>query len=253
MRRSLLTRLIEATAENLRFRDRVALFELGSVYHARADRELPDEPRRVALVMTGPADVKSWRGGGATPRALDFYDAKGVVESLLARLEVPAEWEAGQHPSTYPGRTAIVRSETRSLGHVGELHPRVREQWGLGDGSVVIADLDLEAIEAAGGVVRPFKAFSAFPAVKRDLAVVVPEAVSAGEVADLIRRTGGKLLVDLELFDLYRGRQIGSGNKSLAYSLSFQAKDKTLEGKVADGFRGRIIKALEDAFDAEPR
>jgi len=261
MRRSILTGLLEATANNLRYRDRVALFELGRVFHPRRDGAaaadvLPDEPRRIGLVMTGPAEAASWRPQTARsddPRALDFYDAKGAVERLLADLEIEATWAPGAHPSFHPGRTAEVRAGEACLGHVGELHPAVRARWGLGDRPVAVAELDLDALEAAAGRVRPFRPFSSFPPVLRDLAVVVGEEVPAAAAEAVIRGAGGALLADVRLFDLYRGPQVGAGKKSLAWSLVFQAPDKTLEGTVADGLRERIVRALGREIDAEVR
>ncbi|RIL10582.1 phenylalanine--tRNA ligase subunit beta [bacterium] len=251
LRRSILTGLLEATAGNLRFRDRVALFELGRVFHPRPGEALPDEPRRLGVVLTGAAEAAGWRTGGG--RKLDFYDAKGAVERVLAALEVDAAWSPGRHASFHPGRTAEVRSGDAVLGHVGELHPLVRRQWGLGDDPVAAADLDLDALERAAGRVRPFRPFSVYPAMLRDLAVVVDEAVAAADVEAAIRRAGGALLADVVLFDVYRGAQVGAGKKSLAWSLTLQAPDKTLEGKVADGARARIVKALERELGAAAR
>lgn len=253
LRRSILSGLLEATASNLRFRERVALFELGRVFHPRPGTVdgLPDEPRRLGIVLTGPATEISWRD--RSERALDFYDAKGAVERLCEALGIAATWSAGSHPSLHPGRTAEVTAGEVLLGHVGELHPVVREQWDLGERPVAVADLDLDALQSVAGRLRPFVPFSQYPAVHRDLAVAVAESVRADEVAAVIRRVGGPLLVDLRLFDIYRGAQAGAGRKSLAWTLVFQAADKTLEGKVVDGFRERIVAALGRELGAERR
>ncbi len=251
LRRSILTGLLEAAASNLRYRDRIALFELGRVFHPRPGEGLPDEPRRLGLVMTGATEDRGWRAAGG--RGLDFYDAKGAVERVLAALEIEAAWAPGAHPSLHPGRTAEARAGGALLGHVGELHPTVRQQWGLGDAAVAVADLDLDALERAAGQVRPFRPFSPYPAVLRDLAVVVDEATPATAVEAVIRRVGGALVADVWLFDVYGGPQVGAGKKSLAWSLALQAADKTLEGKVADGARERIVKALARELGAEVR
>ena len=261
MRRSILTGLLDTAADNLRFRERIALFEVGSVFHPVDGQLLPDEPRRAGLVMTGPASRRGWRaaedGGGAgeAGRSLDFYDAKGAVEALLTALGVEATFAAGEHAALHPGRTAAIHAgaEGAVVGHVGELHPLVRESWELGDAPVAVAELDLDALAGVGGVVRPFVAFSSYPAVERDLAVVVNEEMPAGEVEREIRQAGGPLLVACQLFDVYRGEQLGAGKKSLAFSLSFQAPNKTLQGKAVDGMRGRIVKVLERTVGAEIR
>jgi phenylalanyl-tRNA synthetase beta chain len=260
MRRSILTGLLDAAADNLRFRERIALFEVGSVFHPIEGQILPDEPRRAGLLLMGPVAVRSWRtaGGGADgdgELALGFYDAKGAVEALLSALGVEATFAAGEHAALHPGRTAAIHAGADDVlvGHVGELHPLVRERWELGEQPVAVAELDLDALAAVGGVVRPFVGFSSYPAVERDLAVVVDETTPAGEVEREIRVAGGPLLVMCELFDVYRGEQLDAGKKSLAFSLRFQAPNKTLQGKAVDGMRGRIVKALERAVGAEIR
>ncbi len=247
LRRSILTGLLDAARSNLRFTNRIALFEVGPVYYARPD-DLPQEPRRVGLVLIGPVREQSWRGGRG--RSMDFHDAKGVVETLLAALGIEAEWRPGAHPSTHPSRTAAIEAGGCLLGHVGELHPQVRERWELGEQPVAVADLDLDALGGLAGGWPSFSPFSVYPGVHEDLAVVVDEAVPAAEVAAVIRRAGGTLLVDLDLFDVYRGAQVGTGKKSLAWSLTFQASDKTLTSEATGAVRNRIVKALEKELAA---
>jgi phenylalanyl-tRNA synthetase beta chain len=133
---------------------------------------------------------------------------------------------------------------------VGELHPEVRARWDLAGRTVAGADLDVDGLAsvAAGG--PGFEPFSPYPAVHEDLAVVVDEGVPAADVAAVIRDAGGPLLVDLALFDVYRGEQAGAGKKSLAWSLTFQAPDKTLTSDASTAVRRRIVKALADRLDA---
>lgn len=251
LRRSILTGLLEAALRNIHQAERVALFEVGHVYHALPGA-LPDEPERLGLLLTGAATIASWRRD--TTRTLDFYDAKGAVAGLLAHLGQDVTWQPGQHPSLHPGRTAeLLLPDGRSLGHVGELHPAVSAAWDLGEAPVAVADLDLEALLAQGEARRVFQPFSSYPAVREDLAVVVDEALPAEAVASVIRRAGGKLLVELTLFDVYRGAQVGAGKKSLAWALAFQAPDKTLTGEAVTGLRTRISKALERELGGEIR
>jgi phenylalanyl-tRNA synthetase beta chain len=251
LRRSILTGLFEAAARNLRVTERLALFELGHVYDA-VPGALPDERARLGLVLTGPASPEGWRVD--TARGLDFYDAKGAVTALLAALRVPATWRNGAHPSLHPARTAaVVASDGVVLGHVGELHPIVRSAWDLGERPVAVADLDLDALAARTVRVARYVPFSSYPAVREDLAVIVDEAVTADAVAAVIRQSAGKLLVDLGLFDVYRGSQVASGRKSLAWRLTFQAPDKTLTSEVTANARGRIAAALAKVLGAELR
>jgi phenylalanyl-tRNA synthetase beta chain len=251
MRRSILTGLLEAAARNLRQAGRVALFELGQVYEPLAGA-LPEEPERLGLLLTGPAAPGGWRPGDERP--LDFYDAKGAVTALLEHLGVAALWQPGEHPSLHPGRTAAVTTAAGTLvGHVGELHPLVRAAWDLPDQPVALAELDLEALLALGGRRRTFQPVSPYPAVREDLAVVVDEALPAADVAEAIQRAAGPLLVELALFDVYRGAQVGAGKKSLAWSLAFQAPDKTLTGEAAARLRQRIVAGLERELGARVR
>ncbi|MFN8422109.1 MAG: phenylalanine--tRNA ligase subunit beta [Anaerolineae bacterium] len=157
MRQSMLTGLLDAAATNLRHSDRAALFEVGSTYHwpagtAPSPTSLPAEPRHVALLLAGLRRPADWRGGEVS--AMDFYDAKGVVESLLDALGVGGvTFAPATHPSMHPGRTAVVRAAApgageapRIVGHVGELHPVVRDRWDLPAARVAVADIDLEAV-----------------------------------------------------------------------------------------------------------
>jgi phenylalanyl-tRNA synthetase beta chain len=242
--------MLDAVAANLRYTDRVAVFEVGPVFHALGSG-LPSELRRVGIALSGPAAARTWRGGDA--RALDFYDAKGAVMALAQSLGVALSWSNGSHPSMHPARTAEITSRGEVVGHVGDLHPMVAERWGVQDASVVVADLDLDTLQGLLGGPAVFQPFSAYPAVARDLCVIVGDDVPAQSVADVIRKTGGKLLVDVALFDVYRGSQIGGGRKSLAWSLTFQAPDKTLAGDVADSQRDRIAQAVVEELGAEIR
>ena len=262
LRQSMLTGLLDAAAANLRFTDRVALFEVGSTYHWPAGTSpspttLPNEPRHVALLLAGPQRADDWRGGEA--RHMDFYDAKGVVEAILGALGIDTlHFAPGRHASLHPGRTAVVSAvdadgTARALGHVGELHPQVRRRWDLPERSIAVADLDLEAIDALAGEIRPIAAFSPYPPVERDLAVLVDEAIPAADVEAAVRAAGGKLLVGVRLFDVYRGPQVGEGRKSLALRLRFQSMDKTLEGASVDRVREQIVRALGKAVGGEVR
>ncbi|MGC8780971.1 MAG: phenylalanine--tRNA ligase subunit beta, partial [Anaerolineae bacterium] len=227
LRRTLLPSLLNTARANLRFTERVAIFELGRVFHPRPDQPLPAEPRRVAALMVGPREPQGWQPHDASP--FGFFDLKGVVEALLARLELKdGTWERGEHPACHPGRTARLLVAGQEIGIVGELHPLVRAAFDLPNLPVAVMELDLDALLAGWGAPAPMAEISGQPPVYEDLAVIVDEATPAARVAALIHQAGGKLLVGLRLFDVYRGDQIPPGKKSLAYSLTFQAADRTL-------------------------
>jgi phenylalanyl-tRNA synthetase beta chain len=252
MRRSLLSTGLEVVAANLRFRNRVEVFEIGKVFLQDRDRELPEEPRRLSIVMTGSRAERHWLAQGG--HDLDFFDVKGVVERLLRRLQMHGvQFEAGQHPTFQPGRTARLRLGERDLGAVGEVHPAVRQAWELGERRVAAADLDLEALLALAPATRFVEPISAYPAVLQDIAVIVDEEVPASRVGELLAEAGGFLLKGVQLFDVYRGDPVPPGRKSLAFGLTFQAPDKTLSDKIVGRQVERIVSLLKEALGAELR
>jgi phenylalanyl-tRNA synthetase beta chain len=249
MRHSLLGGALEALSTNLRHHKQVKLFEVGSVYLPGEDGDgvgLPDEPSRLVVVMSGGSDAATWKR--ASDGTMDFFDLKGAAETLLKDLNIEASYEATEHPSFYPGRTAAVSSTGKNaqhLGVLGELHPRVREAWGLPDQPVLVADFDLAALKSASGRGTLIRDVPRFPSVEEDLAVIVSEEMKASDVLAAIQRAGGNLLNSARLFDVYRGEQLGAGKKSLAYALSYQAEDRTLSDKDIEKIRNKIIRALE--------
>jgi phenylalanyl-tRNA synthetase beta chain len=175
---------------------------------------------------------------------VDFFRAKGLVESILTSAGV--EWwaEPGERPFLHPGRSAsiIASVDERKLGWIGEIHPLVAREWDLDN--AVAFELDLELLAELAPGPAQFVPVSAFPPVIQDIAVVVPEDVSAGEVEIAIADGGGDLLARISLFDVYRGEQIGADNKSLAIRLEFQATDRTLTDDEVAGVRALIEDRL---------
>ncbi len=252
LRRTLLANLLHTTRANLRFRERVTIFELGRVFFPRPGQTLPAEPRRLSAVLVGPREPAAWQPYDTTP--LGFFDLKGVVETLLDRLEVRnVRWERGEHPAMHPGRTAQVLVGGGTAGLVGELHPQVRAEWDLPALPVALMELDLDVLLANWGEAMPMTAISSQPAVYEDLAFIVDDSVPAAQVAGLIQQTGGKMLVELRLFDLYRGQPVPDGKKSLAYSLAFQAPDRTLTDEDVRKLRHKIVQRLEREMGATLR
>ena len=201
------------------------LFEAGRVFLPRSG-DLPEEVEIVAAVLAGRRGEASWHdatdGGG-----MDFYDAKGMVEWLLERLGIRAEWEPREHPVYQPGRCAVVRSGGAELGFAGEIHPAIRERFGLDFVTVAGFELRLSALLAAlPESERHFASLPRFPAATRDLALIVPADVPAGRVTELIMRN--RLVQRAELFDIYSGENLEPGTKSLAFHVHFQAADRTL-------------------------
>ena len=252
MRRTLMNSLLENLQLNLKHTDRVVVFEIGRVYLPRQGEKLPEEPRRLAVAMTGPRHVPSWLSPSA--EEMDFYDLKGVVETLLARLHL-AEYAFAptQHPTFHPGRAARLIVGGRELGVLGEVHPLVRAHFDLPEGRVCLMELDLDGLLALAERTHYYQPLSRFPAMIQDIALVVGKEVSAARVRELILRAGGELLREAVLFDLYCGEQIPEGEKSLAYSLTFQADDRTLTDEEVERVRQRIQRQLEEEIGAKLR
>jgi len=244
LRQTLLPSLLHTVRENLRFLERVTIFEIGAVYLPVEGQTLPAEPRRLSIVMTGPREDRSWlEGQDRAP--IGFYDLKGVVEALLTGLELEGTFEPGDHSAFHPGRCARVSIGDNAVGVMGELHPLVREAFDLPAQPVCALEFDLDKLLASWGAVRSMEPISAHPPVYEDLAVVVDEDVPAVRVHDLIAQTGRALVRSVVLFDVYRGEQVGAGKKSLAYRLTYQADDRTLTDREVAKLRAKIVRRLE--------
>jgi len=252
MRTTLMSNMLRTVWANLRYRERVGIFEIGQVYLPREGQTLPDEPRRVGIAWTGSRYPRSWLE--AESEMVDFYDLKGVVETLLSRLGITdVSYVPAQHPTFHPGRTAALHLGERAVGLFGEVDPRVREAYDLPEQPVLLLELDLEALLEAANMVPTLRPISRYPAVARDLAVVVDEAIPAAQVYEEIMAAGQPLLQEAVLFDVYRGAPVPPGKKSLAYSLTFQSLSKTLTDKAVDKAQERIVKHLRRQLGAELR
>ncbi|MDP2977039.1 MAG: phenylalanine--tRNA ligase subunit beta, partial [Anaerolineales bacterium] len=263
LRQSLLSSVMEVIERNARLRARMALFEIGPLFIASEINELPDEPQRLAILLTGPRSIPGWQPADST--TMDFYDLKGILAALLEELHIgqiskPDEagdgnptYELHQHPTFHPGRCARLMAGDREIGVFGELHPQVRQNYDLPASPLLAAELDLDALLSL--IPERYESWPvpAYPPVLEDLALVVDESLPAERVAEVIRQAGGKILADVRLFDLYRGEKIGAGKKSLAYSLTYQTPNKTLTDKDVAGIRTRILRRLEQELDATLR
>jgi phenylalanyl-tRNA synthetase beta chain len=256
LRRSLLATAVDTLERNARLRDRLAIFEIGPVFHPKAEGELPAEPSRLAIAMSGLRQRPTWDQSAKT--SLDFYDLKGVIEALMERLHITegqggVRYEPAQEACFHPGKCARVLAGEQVLGVFGELHPRVKEHYDFGAAPVLAADLDLDAIIAAVPWRYETAGVPVHPPVLEDIAVIVEESLPAARIEEVIRQAGGKLLVSARLFDIFRSAQIGEGKKSLAYSLTYQAPDRTLSDTDAAQIRQKIIRRLQQELGAKLR
>jgi phenylalanyl-tRNA synthetase beta chain len=244
MRTTLLGGLLDVARRNVTHgMPDVAIFESGAVYRPRAGEQLPAEPHTVGVLLTGAARAASWRE--PAPPAADFFAAKGVLARLLDTLRV--EWtvvEGGQ-PFLHPGRAAAVIVDGSRIGWLGELHPAIAAEWEIPT-AVAAFELDLDAaIAAVPGPVR-YADYTSFPEVRQDLAVVVPQTVASAEVVAAVRAAGGPLLAAVDVFDVYRGAQIGDDEVSLALRLAFRSPERTLTDDEVAERRAAIEAALAE-------
>jgi phenylalanyl-tRNA synthetase beta chain len=247
LRPSLRPNLLSALASNRRHEEGVIrLFELGRVYLCRKN-ELPNEPEIVCGVLTGPRFEPSWRGGN---EALDFYDAKGIVEGLFGQLGVELSFEAAADESLHPAKQAAIIVGGERLGVVGELHPKVADAFEL-PGGVYLFEIDLSALLPFTTGHKMYQPISRFPAVVRDMALVLDAGVTNARVQTVIR--GFPLVVDASLFDLYSGEQLPAGKKSLAYRVSYQSPEHTLTDDEVNKVQQQILAKLAKELGATLR
>jgi phenylalanyl-tRNA synthetase beta chain len=255
--------VLEAAEKNARA-ESISIFEVGPIFEpikngssTGSERGLPNEPRKLAMVMTGTRIASAWDMKDSPP--FDFFDMKGRIELLLAGLRYTDIVYVETDPSVrlrvnlHPGKSAEVKVDGRVVGIFGELHPLAKEKYDFGDASrpVIVAEFDLEKLRALNPSygITPV---SEFPPMFEDIAIILDESVTASSVEALIRQTGGKTVTDVRLFDVYRDEKIGAGKKSLAYSLTYQA-EKTLTDAEAAAIRNKIVKRLENAVGAKLR
>ncbi len=251
MRTSLLPGLTSAATRAQRHgANEVRLFELARTFHP-SDDVLPREDTVLAITLAG--QRSGWIGG---EESFDLYDGKGVIEAIIERVfgQLP-ELIAGEAPSfLHPKRSAVVTLASRPVGVVGEIHPDVGDELGL-IGRVVYAELDVPALHALAEELGPTQArgLPKFPAVTRDIAMLVGDRFSAGEIAEALREASKGLAESVELFDLYRGDQIPDGHRSLAFRVTYRDPGATLTDKRVDKVHGTLARLASDRFEATIR
>ncbi len=252
MRRSVLASVLEALEKNIRLSDQFKLFEIGQAYLPRENELLPEEPRRLCIAISGRRDNHAW--DQKSNSTMDFFDLKGILEELGESLHIEKmAFTPISGDGFHPGKCAAWVCGDNTLGIFGEIHPLIKERYDFLQNPVLAADIDLEALLNAIPEVHTIDSVPAYPPVLEDLALTVDESLPAGQVEAMIRQTGGKNLVDVTLFDIFRSVQIGEGKKSLAYSLTYQSPDRTLTDQEVAQIRGRIIKRVEQELGAKLR
>ena len=240
MRTTMAGSMLETLARNYNYRTKSAkLFELGRVYIPNGKGQLPDEPRTLMIGMYN--DV-------------DFYDIKGVCEEMFAELHITdVEYERlTDNPIYHPGRSAVIKSNGKTLGVIGEVHPSVLRNFEIGV-KTYMGELDFTAIFNCTNRDVKYTPLTKFPAVTRDFSIVIDNTTPVAEIEKVMKKAGGKLLTKLELSDVYTGSQIPEGKKSVMYKAEFKAPDRSLTGEEADNLHAKIVKNLANELGATLR
>ena len=236
MRTISLNGMLTSLATNYNRRNKnVRLYEMGNIYLPKSLplTELPDERMQFTLGMYGEGD---------------FFSMKGIVEEFFEKVGLHKKEtydpNAGKN-FLHPGRQANIIYEGRVVGYLGEVHPQVADNYGIGERAYV-AVIDMPEIVELATFDRKYEGIAKYPAVSRDISMVVPKEILVGQIEEVIEKKGGAYLESYKLFDLYEGAQIKPGFKSVAYSITFRAKDRTLEEADVSAAMKKILKALED-------
>ena len=251
LRPNLRANLLAALESNRRHEEGgIRLFELGKIYLPR-ENDLPDEPDVLCGIMSGPRVEKSWLGSGG---AFDFYDVKGVVEGLLDHLDVAVSFEKSNDEGLHPARQAAIVIEDKDmkvkLGVIGKLHPRVADAFEL-VGPVCLFEINVSALLPFAASHEMFQSIPRFPSIIRDLALAVDADVTHQRILEIIKSFS--LISEVILFDVYAGKQVAAGKKSLAYRLVYQSPTHTLTDEEVNKVQEQILKRLTGELGATLR
>lgn len=252
LRQNMVAGILDTVAYNVARKNKdLALYEIGKVFEQTGNpqEELPTEINSFAFALTGLVTEKDFQ----TPAVpVDFFYAKGILEALFDRLGLKVEYTATQAlAGMHPGRTATISLDGQVVGFVGQVHPVTAKDYNIPE--TYVAEINLTAIEQAIQPAKPFVEITKFPAVTRDIALLLKAEISHKEVVEAIEAAGVKRLTDIKLFDVFSGEKLGLGMKSMAYTLTFQNPEDTLEDEEVARYMEKIQKSLEVTIGAEVR
>ena len=252
LRQNMVAGILDTVAYNVARKNKdLALYEIGKVFEQTGNpqEELPTEINSFAFALTGLVTEKDFQ----TPAVpVDFFYAKGILEALFDRLGLKVEYTATQAlAGMHPGRTATISLDGQVVGFVGQVHPVTAKDYNIPE--TYVAEINLTAIEQVMQPAKPFVEITKFPAVTRDIALLLKAEISHKEVVEAIETAGVKRLTDIKLFDVFSGEKLGLGMKSMAYTLTFQNPEDTLEDEEVARYMEKIQKSLEVTIGAEVR
>lgn len=252
LRQNILSGMLDTVAYNVnRKNSNLAIYEIGKIFRQTGDvqTDLPQEVETFSFALSGLVAEKDFQTK-AVP--VDFFYAKGIVEALADKLNLSFDFVAEKNlDSMHPGRTAAILLDGQVIGFVGQVHPQTAKDYGIPE--TYVAELNLTAVEAGLKPSPSFQEITRFPAVSRDMALLLPAETSHKEVVAAIESAGVKRLTSIKLFDVYAGANIEEGKKSMAYSLTFQNPEASLTDEEVAKFMEKISKALAEQVSAEVR
>jgi phenylalanyl-tRNA synthetase beta chain len=254
LRTSLIPGLMETARYNFSWKNsNFKIFELRRVFLPQEGERLPREVRFLAAVAAWLETDLHW---AVPPRPVDFYDAKGCIEDLLESLRIPEPRfvRAEDVPYLHPGKAARILAGGTEIGVLGEVHPRVTERYAFPDKARVhLFEVNFELLLKWAGAENQFRPLPKFPAVDRDLSLVVDQSLEAEKIMEAIRDLRYPILEGIQLFDVYRGTPIPEGKKGLSYRIRYQSRDRTLTDEEVNGVHEKVIQRLREVFQAELR
>ena len=254
VRTSLIASVLENAVRNIsRKNEDLKLFDIAPVFYPKQLplTELPTETVKIAGLMCGRRYPLGWNNDNNAQ--IDFYDAKGIVEEYLDKITVNRYTvEAGEHYAMHPGKTALFKKGKEVIAAVGELHPKIAENMGITK-KCYIFDMDVDVLMKYMSKKITIEQLPKFPGITRDLAMLVDANVTEAEIERVISKNAGNLFKGVTLFDVYTGKQVEEGKKSIAFTMQFQSNERTLTDKEVDEAFQNILAAVQKEFNAELR